>query len=82
MMESRNINDKKGMSKMKEEVEKIKKDLYRYKTLYEILLEENKTLKENCLNLQNRINELQQKERPKRSIIYRGLRKIYHIIKR
>lgn len=64
------------------EVEKIKKDLYRYKTLYEILLEENRTLKENCLNLKNTVNELQQKEPPKRCIIYRGLRKIYHIIKR
>ena len=65
------------------ENKKIKKEIYRYKTLYEILLDENRTLKEKCLNLENRLNELQTKpeEPSKRSIIYRGLRKIYHIIK-
>lgn len=64
-------------------IEKLKKDIYRYKTLYEIVLDENRTLKEKCLNLENRVNELQTKpeESPKRSIIYRVLRKIYHIIK-
>lgn len=68
---------------MKEhEVEKVKKELYRYKTLYEILLEENKTLKENCLNLQNTVIELQQKESTKKCFVYRVLRKIYHRIKR
>ena len=64
--------------------EKLKKDLYRYKTLYEIVVEENKLLKENYINMQNTISQLQQKqEEPvKKSIIYRGLRKIYHKIKR
>lgn len=67
-----------------EELKKIKKELYRYKTLYEITTEENKVLKENYVSMQNTLNDLQQKqsEQNKKSIIYRGLRKIYHIIKR
>ncbi len=68
-----------------EEIKKIKEDLYQYKTLYNILFEENKKLKEDCFKMQNTINELQQKEgkeQTKRGIIYRALRKIYHVIKR
>lgn len=63
----------------------MKNDFYRYKTLYEIVLEENKLLKEKNTNLQNIISQLEtekQVEQPKKSIFYRGLRKIYHIVKR
>mgnify|MGYP004640240685 CR=1 FL=1 len=67
------------------EVERVKKELYRYKTLYKIILEENKLLKENNENMQNVISQFEQEEQKKsqeRSIIYRGLRKIYHIVKK
>lgn len=65
---------------MKEEIEK---ELYRYKTLYEIMLEENKLLKETNMQLQNIINESNNTQaEQKKSIIYRGLRKVYRLIKR
>lgn len=63
----------------------IKKQLYRYKTLYEIELEENMLLKENCLRLNEQIIKLNQKMQEnenRKSIFYRGLRKIYHKIKK
>lgn len=65
---------------MKEEIEN---ELYRYKTLYEILLEENKLLKETNIQLQNIVNENSNTQgEQKKSIIYRGLRKVYRLIKR
>lgn len=69
-----------------ENVDLLKRDLYRYRTLYEIGLEENKLLKEQIQRvnqeLDMRIQELNNKnqEEPKRSILYRGLRKIYRTI--
>lgn len=68
-------------------IEGLKKDLYRYKTLYEIGLEENKLLKEQILIMQQELQQRQQfmqqnQEQPQRSIVYRGLRKIYRMIKR
>lgn len=68
-----------------EEIGALKKELYRYKTLYEIAIEENQSLKEKCANLENTICTIEQErqqELPKKSFIYRVLRKIYHIVKR
>lgn len=68
-----------------EELETLKKELYRYKTLYEIVIEENQLLKEKCTNLENTIYTFErerQQELPKKSFIYKGLRKIYHVVKR
>lgn len=69
-----------------EKIEELKKDLYRYRTLYEIGLEENKLLKEQVqkiqqeLQLQIQQSQAQSQEQPKRSIVYRGLRKIYRMV--
>ena len=69
-----------------ENIDLLKRDLYRYRTLYEIGLEENKLLKEQVIrvneDLEAKVQELNNKnqEEPKRSILYRGLRKIYRTI--
>ena len=68
-----------------EKIDELKNNLYRYRTLYEIELEENKLLKEQLQNIyQQQAQQAQQQaqEQPKRSIIYRGLRKIYRTVKR
>ncbi|MCI8384562.1 MAG: hypothetical protein HFJ33_06885 [Clostridia bacterium] len=64
----------------------MNENFYQYKILYEIVKEENGLLKEENLNLQNKMRQLEeskkQEEKPKKNIVYRGLRKIYHIVKR
>lgn len=70
---------------MNEDIVELNKELYRYKTLYKILLEENNLLKENYRKLelqtsQQSINDNQ--DNTHKSIVYRGLRKIYHIVKK
>ena len=64
-------------------------EIYRYRTLYDIVSKENKLIKETNAELQQKIDQLsiqleeqKNKEQPKHSIVYRGLRKIYHIVKR
>lgn len=62
-----------------------KEDLYRYKVLYEIILEENKLLKEKNIEMQHKIIQLEQQNQQqanKKNVLYRGFKKIYHIVKR